>query len=85
MDVEGFKKELSSRMGRFIEWEHTKMSTDPAERAAAMGKFRQELKTTITNLMNERKIEFNHEVQLGNFMSQLNPLIEELMNKYITG
>lgn len=72
-------------MSSFIEWEHTKMSADPAERASAMGKFRQELKTTITNLMGERKIEFNHEVQLSNFMSELNPLIEELMNKYITG
>ncbi len=85
MDIEGFKKELTSRMTNFIEWEHSKSPDDVGIRAATLGKFRSELKATINSLMDERKVMFNHDVELGNFMNELNPPITDLMNKYISG
>ncbi len=85
MDIEGFKRDLTSRMNSFIEWEHTKAPNDASLRAATLGKFRTELKTTINKLMDERRIMFNHDVELGNFMNELNEPIENLMNKYISG
>jgi hypothetical protein len=85
MDIEGFKKELTNRMISFIEWEHTKVPNDAALRAASLGKFRSELKNTITSLLDERRVTFNHDVELGNFMNELNPPIEDLMNRYISG
>lgn len=85
MDIEGFVRELNNRMNSFIEWEHTKAPNDAAIRASTLGRFRQELKTTINKLMDERRITFNHDVEVGNFMTQLNTPIENLMNKYING
>jgi hypothetical protein len=85
MDIESFKRELTNRMTNFIEWEHSKSPNDVGLRAASLGKFRTELKTTINNLMEERRLMFNHDVELGNFMNELNPPIEDLMNKYISG
>jgi hypothetical protein len=85
MDIEGFKRDLNSRMTSFIEWEHTKAPNDASIRASTLGKFRTELKQTINNLMDERRIMFNHDVELGNFMNELNEPIENLMNKYISG
>jgi len=85
MDIEGFKNELYSRMSNFIEWEHSNSPEDVGLRAATLSKFRSELKSTINSLVDERHIIFSHDVELGNFMSHLNPPIEDLMNKYISG
>ena len=85
MDIEGFKRDLTNRMSSFIEWEHTKAPIDASLRAATLSKFRSELKTTINSLMDEKRIMFNHDVELGNFMNELNEPIENLMNKYISG
>jgi hypothetical protein len=85
IDIEGFKKELNARMTSFIDGEHSRAPSDIGQRAATLGKFRTQLKSTISRLVDERKLIFMHDVELNNFMSQLNEPIEELMDKYITG
>jgi hypothetical protein len=85
MDIEGFKKELTARMNNFIDGEHSSLPGDVTMRAATLGKFRIELKSTISKLVDERKLIFMHDVELHNFMIELNEPIENLMNRYITG
>lgn len=84
MDIEIIKNELKDRMEHSIDSMHKEEAASSSNTSNNFKAFKDELYKNIFDLIDKHKLEFRNHEHSKNFVENLQPTCEYLLNKYFT-